>query len=762
MSPRPVDRSIAEEIDEEMRAHLELSAFHRRLAGADPDEALSGARERFGNPARVRASVLAVHQPTWKRWVGRVSRALALALAIGTLTAALNLLAGLTARTPLTFRSGGEWVSVWPSRPMDPNGFSALSTYAEYEALKRASGPLESVHAVRYETRVASGSFPTTRARIKRVSPGYLGAMGAGVQIGDRLAVDADGAPVAVLSYQAWADWFDRSATAVGEIVVLGGVPHTIVGVLARDVEFYYESQIVAPLATLAEAEAAAPRLLVSGRLRSGVSVDDGEARLAQGALGGPRLVPAPKAFALPFLGAASGLVILSALVSASALHSAFRERRRVRAPAEGWRHQLVDLAVPLCGVTVGMLLGVSLTPTVGAAVLEGSRRVFDFGSSLAEVIMGVASAAAIVVLLSLMHRGVRRGRTGRIVAGVRSPRAWIALQVSVASIVFSILIPAVREGALEQLSRLPGEDLFVAGLALDKGDPTAWRDRGVGPVEGWALASALPGVGEPSRTRVWVESGPSSDAGAVWVTPNFFEIAGLETLLGAGFAATAAGDQSSLLVQYVIDVSLARELFGDADPTGRRLDLSDTRTSGTVVGVVEAVRYGADAAPALYRLATEGEAPALLALRRDRGGLAPGSMGHDIIGPVPLRSMARAERRFVSARLAIALALGLAQVLILFETLSNWRGGAADSSRGPHDVAKRRAMVRAAAGGLFFPVLVGLGVATLVSTSLSIAAPWAARPSPLGLLLTAMLAAAVLGPHWVRAVHLDRSSVLE
>jgi predicted permease len=107
----------------------------------------------------------------------------------------------------------------------------------------------------------------------------------------------------------------------------------------------------------------------------------------------------------------------------------------------------------------------------------------------------------------------------------------------------------------------------------------------------------------QPMRTRLLVEGQPAADghpqalADLRFASPAYFQTIGMTRLSGRFF--TGADDLSAPPVA-VVNLSMARHYFPDADPVGRRVSLDAGRTWITVVGIVNDVRqYGLASAPA-------------------------------------------------------------------------------------------------------------------------------------------------------------------
>jgi putative ABC transport system permease protein len=126
--------------------------------------------------------------------------------------------------------------------------------------------------------------------------------------------------------------------------------------------------------------------------------------------------------------------------------------------------------------------------------------------------------------------------------------------------------------------------------------------------VERAAAASYVPAGGRGlGLGRVFLQDGQpeppgSADYPANWnvVTPAFFDTVGMRIVQGRGFTERDRADSTPVMI---INQTMARRVFGNADPLGRRLrSWRDENILREIVGVVSDVRYDglADAARSL------------------------------------------------------------------------------------------------------------------------------------------------------------------
>jgi hypothetical protein len=129
-----------------------------------------------------------------------------------------------------------------------------------------------------------SGVAPTA-VTVSRVTGDLFGVWGFRTQLGRGLRPEDD-APsrprVGVLSDHHWRELFSASPAVIGDTVLIGGVPHEIVGVLTPDVEFSTFANIAMWVAHPAERSASQDLtpVIATGRLADGVTLEQAAAEM--------------------------------------------------------------------------------------------------------------------------------------------------------------------------------------------------------------------------------------------------------------------------------------------------------------------------------------------------------------------------------------------------------------------------------------------------------------------------------------------------
>jgi predicted permease len=239
-----------QDLDEEMRLHVELRAAANLRDGLHAEEARRQARLRFGNPLTLREEA----RDVWgfaelerisgdlrhavrrivQRPAGTLVVVLTLALGIAATTAMFTLLDAMLLR-PAPWNTSGRlvWIVGLEGRSATPRHLS----YPDYLIYRDRATTLSGV-AAEAGTAMAIGSRQPQRVLGALVSGNYFDVLGLRVQIGRAFAPDEDTAPgaypVVVLSDALWTGQFGAEPGAIGTRVAINGQPFTIIGVAPR------------------------------------------------------------------------------------------------------------------------------------------------------------------------------------------------------------------------------------------------------------------------------------------------------------------------------------------------------------------------------------------------------------------------------------------------------------------------------------------------------------------------------------------------
>jgi putative ABC transport system permease protein len=275
---------IKQEIDEELRFHLEQRTAENIAAGMSPDEAAGAARKRFGNALAIREELRELSGGAWldslaqdirfglriliKQPFALASAILALSLGIGLVALMFCFINGLMlTKLPLPEgeRLAATSLPAWAFKDISEHqtSFEGMVSFGSFRGRFRAQGP----------TTARSLCFTTANLfDILRVAP----AAGRGFRAGE----DKAGAePVALIGFDLWQEEFQGSPAALGSTIWIEGRPATVVGIMPRDFRFPINNCVwVAD--PVSQTVANMDQGFVFGRLKPGVSCSKAEAEL--------------------------------------------------------------------------------------------------------------------------------------------------------------------------------------------------------------------------------------------------------------------------------------------------------------------------------------------------------------------------------------------------------------------------------------------------------------------------------------------------
>ena len=253
-------RKLDDELDEELRFHLEARAAELAAGGLAPEEAACEARRRLGVPLGLRESSRDVKLIPWLDSVARDVRfgvrvlrkdalvawaaIVSLSLAIGACTAAFSLIEALILR-PLPVAEPERLVYLtFTVRPMDGAmgavDENAYFSYPLFERLRAAGRPYVDLFGMNAQGWRRPAVFDDARGAEERVRAQWVSGnafalLGVRPALGRVLSAADDERPgdhpVAVLSHAFWTRRFGGSPSALGRWLILDQKQFQIVGV---------------------------------------------------------------------------------------------------------------------------------------------------------------------------------------------------------------------------------------------------------------------------------------------------------------------------------------------------------------------------------------------------------------------------------------------------------------------------------------------------------------------------------------------------
>src|SRR5438132_5904066 len=194
------------ELEEELRMHLELAADEQRRRGRSPEDAARAARLEFGGVAQAMEEVRDQRGLPWLENLARdirygmrslaqsraftVVAVLTLALGIGANTAIFSLINAVLLR-PLPFKDPGRLVMVWEDATFAgfPRNTPAAANYAD---IKAQSHTLEDMAALDFRSFNITGDGEPERAAAYGVTANFLPLLGTNPVLGRSFTADED------------------------------------------------------------------------------------------------------------------------------------------------------------------------------------------------------------------------------------------------------------------------------------------------------------------------------------------------------------------------------------------------------------------------------------------------------------------------------------------------------------------------------------------------------------------------------------------
>ncbi|HEX8651046.1 MAG TPA: ABC transporter permease [Pyrinomonadaceae bacterium] len=297
----PWRRQREEELDEELRSHLEMAVQDRIERGETREEAEAAVRREFGNVGLIKE----VTRQMWGgMWIEQLLQDLRYGLrslrrAPGfTIVAVLTLALGIGASTtifsavnpilfePLPYPYADRITMIWDFAGDSSRLYPTFGTYRE---LVERSHSFDAIAVMKPWQPTMTGRAEPERLDGQRVSASYFQVLGVPPVLGRDFDPSDDqfnGPKVAIISDGLWRRRFGSDAKIVGQQITLDANPYTVIGVMPSGFENLLASS--AQLWTLLQYDKSLPpesrewghHLRMVGRLRSGVGTDQAEREL--------------------------------------------------------------------------------------------------------------------------------------------------------------------------------------------------------------------------------------------------------------------------------------------------------------------------------------------------------------------------------------------------------------------------------------------------------------------------------------------------
>jgi putative ABC transport system permease protein len=296
-------RQLEEQLDKELRFHMEQHAADLVARGCTTEQAWRQARIAFGGPEQVKEDCRDARGTRWLedciqdlRYALRTLRqspafaitaALTLALGIGANTAIFSVVNAALLR-PLPYPEPNRLV--WITELVRNNTTDQITFTADFLEWRERNHVFSQLAAFNPWARSLTRAEGSESLKAAKAFSELLPALGVQPLLGRNFTREEDqrgSDHVAILSYGLWQRSFGADAGVLGKAITLDGEPFTVIGVLPQGFQFPSNQNVdvLTPLGKdeateLKRGEAVTVVQNVVGRLKPGVSIEQAKAEL--------------------------------------------------------------------------------------------------------------------------------------------------------------------------------------------------------------------------------------------------------------------------------------------------------------------------------------------------------------------------------------------------------------------------------------------------------------------------------------------------
>ena len=249
-------KHLDQDLDTELRSHLEMRAADNLSSGMSPEQARYEAQKRFGNTTLLKEDTREVDIISWLDEAARDFRlalrllqrspgftavaVLTLALGIGANTAIFSVIDSVLLR-PLPYHEPDQLVMVWENNSQHPNPHNTVSppNFLEWQSRNTIFSSMAYIFDGRDNL---TGNGDPQEVVVQDVSVNFFSLLGVNLLLGPGFTPENGQAGhdnVVILSYGFWNEHFAADPAIVGKSVVLNGHPQTIVGVAPQKFQWF-------------------------------------------------------------------------------------------------------------------------------------------------------------------------------------------------------------------------------------------------------------------------------------------------------------------------------------------------------------------------------------------------------------------------------------------------------------------------------------------------------------------------------------------
>jgi putative ABC transport system permease protein len=288
-------KRMLDELDQDIRDHIERETQDNIERGMSPEEARYAAMRKFGNVTRVKEETREVWSFVWLeqllqdiRFGLRILRKspgftavaiLTLALGIGANTAIFSVVNAVLLQ-PLPYPNAKRLAMIWSTWGNETRG---PASGPELMELRNRSRAFEEIAGIWVTGGTITGTAEPEQVRLALTTANFLPLLAEKPQLGRFFAPGEDrtgAAPVIILTDGIWRRQFGANPSIIGQTARMNGNNFTIVGVMRRDFKLLFpdsrmaDVQVFIPfLNDLEKQNRDTGYIRMVGRLRRGVTV---------------------------------------------------------------------------------------------------------------------------------------------------------------------------------------------------------------------------------------------------------------------------------------------------------------------------------------------------------------------------------------------------------------------------------------------------------------------------------------------------------
>ncbi len=284
-------QKLDEELDEELRSHIDFAVEEKTKRGMSAQEARTEAMRALGGVTQTKEAYRVQRGlPIFETMANdlrfglrqlvkspafALTAILTLALGIGATTAIFSVVKAVLLAT-LPYKDPGRIMTVWTANPVR-GGHPLSSSAGDFAIWKQRSGVFEDLAPSYDDEKTLTGQGAPQFLIGYAVSANYLRILGVEPQLG-RLYTDQEDSPngpkVALLSDHLWRTTFHSDPGIVNKAITLDGHAYTVVGVMPNGFDYPASVDIWTPsgMAPSAYEDFNHPYVRILGRLRPGIT----------------------------------------------------------------------------------------------------------------------------------------------------------------------------------------------------------------------------------------------------------------------------------------------------------------------------------------------------------------------------------------------------------------------------------------------------------------------------------------------------------